>query len=158
MNILVSACLLGVNCKYSGRNNKREEIISLRNEYNLIPVCPEQLGGLTTPRASAEIAGGEGRDVLRGKARIMNSEGKNVTEGFIRGTREVLRLAMLYDCKIAVLKARSPSCGCGSIYDGTFSGRLRDGNGVCAQVLLDEGIKVINEEEIYFLEKIIRLE
>ena len=157
MNILVSACLLGVNCKYSGGNNEVPGVIKLRDDYNLIPVCPEQLGGLQTPRATAEIIGGNGEDIVHGRAKIMNSEGKDVTSPFIRGAREVLKLAKVCDCKIAVLKARSPSCGCGSIYDGTFSGRLKEGNGVCAQLLLENGIRVINEEELYFLEKVAQL-
>lgn len=159
MNILVSACFLGINCKYSGGNNDNLEVAKLLQDYNVIPVCPEQLGGLQTPRPAAEIRNGTGEDIIhgRGSAKIVNAEGKDVTSSFIRGAREVLKLAKLYDCKIAVLKARSPSCGCGSIYDGTFSGKLREGNGVCAQLLLENGVRVINEEELYFLNKIATL-
>lgn len=146
MNILVSACLLGVNCKYSGGNNSCERLAAYLERYNLIPVCPEQLGGLSTPRAAAEIQNGNGKDVLEEKAEIRDCNGENVTGAFTRGAAETLKLAKLYDCKLAILKAKSPSCGYGKIYDGSFSGKQRDGNGVCAELLSDSGIIILNEE------------
>lgn len=115
--------------------------------YNLIPVCPEQLGGLATPREPAEIQNGTARDVLEGKAKVMNKQGVDVTEQYVSGAKETLKIARLYSCTAAILKSRSPSCGCGSIYDGSFTGRLKEGNGVCAQLLLDNGIEVMSEED-----------
>lgn len=138
MNILVSACLLGLNCKYSGGNNISEKIVELRNRYNLIPVCPEQLGGLATPRNPAEIS----------KGLIFDSQGKDVTEYFKKGARETLSVARLFNCPIAILKSQSPSCGIGRVYDGTFEGRLVPGMGMTARILQESGITVICDEDI----------
>lgn len=138
MNILVSACLLGVACRYDGKSKGIEKIIELSNKYNLIPVCPEQLGGLPTPRVPSEKL----------KDKVINSEGIDVTVEYKKGAEETLRLAKIFNCPLAVLKAKSPSCGCGQIYDGSFSKRLIEGNGVTAQLLLENEIKVITEEEI----------
>jgi len=146
MNILVSGCLLGLNCRYNGTGKQSEELIEIMEEYNLIPICPEQLGGLTTPRLPAEKV----------KDRVLLKDGKDVTEEFMRGAKETLQLALLYDCKLAILKERSPSCGYGKIYDGTFSGNVIDGNGVTAQLLTDHGIKVIGESRIGELKDIIK--
>ncbi len=146
MNILVSACLLGVNCKYNGGNNNCEGLLKYLKTHQLIPVCPEQLGGLTTPRGPAEIQQGTGKDVLDGRAEVMNEKGENVTEAFVKGASETLMLARLYDCSIAILKAKSPSCGCGQIYDGSFSHIVKEGSGVCAELLTDAGIIVLNED------------
>lgn len=137
---IVSACLAGMNCKYNGGHNADPRIKKLVEEGKAMPVCPEQMGGLPIPRPPAEIKGGTGRDVLDGKARVVNAEGADVTEAFIKGAREALKLAQLVKADKAILKAKSPSCGCGLIYDGTFSGRLIEGNGVAAQLLLDNGI------------------
>ena len=133
--ILVSACLLGVNCRYDGKNGRRDEVLKLLREYELIPVCPEILGGLATPRTPAERKGD----------RVVTKDGADVTKAYERGAKEVLRLARLFGCQAAVLKERSPSCGAGTIYDGTFTGTLTEGNGVCAQMLLDAGIRVLGE-------------
>jgi len=143
----VSACLLGINTKYSGSSNVTRSLPELMksNEHVLIPVCPEQLGGLTTPREPAEIQEGTAADVLEGKAAVLNKAGQDVTEQFVKGARETLRIAELYCCKAAILKSKSPSCGCGKVYDGSFSGKLIDGNGVTAQLLLDNGIQVMDE-------------
>lgn len=138
MNILVSACLLGVACRYDGKSKGIEKIIELSNKYNLIPVCPEQLGGLPTPRVPSEKL----------KDKVINSEGIDVTVEYKKGAEETLRLAKIFNCPLAVLKAKSPSCGCGQIYDGSFSKRLIEGNGVTAQLLLENEIEVITEEEI----------
>lgn len=142
MNILISACLLGVNCRYDGKSKFIEKVDSLKDKHNLIPVCPEIFGGLPTPREPAEIIGD----------RVLTKKGKDVTENYKRGAEEVLKLAKFFDCKLAILKERSPSCGYGKIYDGTFSGRLKDGNGVTAKLLIENGIKVIGESEIMDLD------
>ena len=135
---LVSACLLGVSCKYDGGNNRNEEVIRLAEKMRLIPVCPEQLGGLTTPRTPAVIIG----------ECVHTKDGKDVTKQFRKGAREALRLAQLFKCECAILKANSPSCGCGSVYDGTFSGRKVSGDGVTAALLKENGIRVCTEKEI----------
>ena len=138
--ILVSACLLGICCRYDGRGNPNEAVLSLlnRDDITLIPVCPEQLGGLSTPRIPSERRG----------ERVVNRAGEDVTSQFIRGAEEALRIAKLYGCQVAVLKERSPSCGCGRIYDGNFSGKLTDGDGVTAELLRREGIKVYGESQV----------
>jgi uncharacterized protein YbbK (DUF523 family) len=154
--ILVSACLCGINCKYNGGNNLDIKILQLLEDGYAIPICPEQLGGQSTPRAPHEIIGGTGAEVLEGKCRIMDLNGteemnSNVTEEFIRGAYETLKIAKACDAKIAILKARSPSCGHGSIYDGTFSGNKISGNGVTAELLERNGIKVYTEEDEFKL-------
>ena len=138
MRILVSACLLGVNCKYSGESNFSEDVLRLSESHELIPVCPEQLGGLPTPREPSEI---------RGDCVIARS-GADVTAQYRRGAAETLRIAQLFGCKCAVLKERSPSCGSGTVYDGTFSHTLTDGDGVTAAFLAENGIKIYGESEI----------
>lgn len=138
MNILVSACLLGINCRYDGTGKLVEEIKDLMTQHNLIPVCPEIYGGLSTPREPAEIVGDK----------IQTKSGVDVTENYQRGAKEILKLAKLYDCKYAILKERSPSCGYGRIYDGTFSGNLIDGNGILADLLVEHGIEVIGETKL----------
>ena len=138
MNVLISACLMGVFCRYDGKTKQNDKLEALMNQYTLIPVCPEILGGLPTPRPAVEIQ----------NARAINKEGKDVTDEFERGAKEVLRLAKLYHCDLVILKERSPSCGNQKIYDGTFSGTLVDGNGFTAQLLLDHGIRVIGESQI----------
>lgn len=146
--IIVSACLCGINCKYDGGNNLDERVLKLLKEGKAIPVCPEQLGGQQTPRAPHEIVNGNGLDVLMGKARIMGPEDDDVTSEFIKGAYETLKIAEAVGADIAILKARSPSCGVLKIYDGTFSGTKRCGNGVTAQLLLSSGIKVFTEENL----------
>ncbi len=146
MKLIVSACLLGIDCKYNGSNNISEALMNDIKGSTIIPVCPEQLGGLTTPRLPAEIIDGDGADVLNGKARVLKKNGDDATEEFIKGANETLKLAKLFGCEAAILKSRSPSCGCGKIYDGSFSGKQRDGNGVCAQLLSDNKILVYNED------------
>lgn len=137
-NILVSACLLGVACRYDGKRKPNEAVIALKEKYNLIPVCPEIMGGLPTPRLPSEI---------RGETVIMEN-GEDVTDKYSRGAEETLRLARLFGCGKAVLKEKSPSCGSGRIYDGTFSKTLTEGNGVTAGILLANGIRVAGETEI----------
>lgn len=137
-NILVSACLLGVACRYDGKRKPNEAVIALKEKYNLIPVCPEIMGGLPTPRLPSEI---------RGETVIMEN-GEDVTDKYSRGAEETLRLARLFGCGKAVLKEKSPSCGSGRIYNGTFSKTLTEGNGVTAGMLLANGIRVAGETEI----------
>ena len=135
MNILVSACLLGTPCRYNGKGVLDPQVEALMREHHLVPVCPEILGGLATPRTPAERVGD----------RVRTEDGTDVTAAYERGAREALRLARLFGCQAAVLKEKSPSCGAGQIYDGTFTSKLIPGNGVCAQMLLDAGIKVYGE-------------
>ena len=139
--ILVSACLLGVNCRYSGDGKRIDGIEQLMERAELIPVCPEILGGLPTPRPPAERMG----------ARVMNCEGADVTAAFVRGAEETLRLVELFGARFALLKERSPSCGMGKIYDGSFQGRIVDGSGVTAQLLAAHGISVYGESRIHEL-------
>ena len=136
MNILISSCLLGLDCRYSGGGCADERAIRLADRFGLIPVCPEQMGGLPTPRPPVELRNG----------RAVNRPGKDVTEAFQKGAGEALKLAELFHCRYAVLKSRSPSCGCGVIYDGTFSGALTQGDGITAGLLRRSGIRVLNEE------------
>ena len=135
MKLLVSACLLGVGCRYDGKHNQLPQYKRLLKEHTCIPVCPEQLGGLPTPRCPAERLGGK----------IVTEDGRDVTEQFLRGTAEALRLCDLYHCKAALLKERSPSCGSGQIYDGSFTGTLTAGWGTAAALLRDNGIRVVGE-------------
>ncbi|NLX69773.1 MAG: DUF523 domain-containing protein [Clostridiales bacterium] len=146
--ILVSACLAGINCKYNGGNNVVPEIVELVKQGKAIPVCPEQLGGLPTPRTPAEIKGGTAQDVLNGRAAVIMRNGKDVTSNFVKGAVETLRFCRDVGIKQAILKSRSPSCGKGYVYDGSFSGRLTEGNGVTAHMLMENGIYVITENEI----------
>ncbi len=136
--IIVSACLADVHCRYDGESKPSETVIRLVAEGKAIPVCPEQLGGLTTPRLPAEI--------MEGK--IMRKDGVDVTAEFMRGAQEALKIARLVGAKNAILKARSPSCGYGKVYDGSFTGRLVNGNGVFTKMCLGAGMAVSTEEEI----------
>jgi uncharacterized protein YbbK (DUF523 family) len=135
---LCSACLLGINCCYDGKNKRNKKVIELAKEKILIPVCPEQLGGFSTPREPAEQRGNK----------VFTKSGKEVTENFKKGAREVLKLAKLLGVKEAILKQRSPSCGCGQIYDGSFSGKIIKGDGVTTALLKKNGIKVISDEDL----------
>jgi uncharacterized protein YbbK (DUF523 family) len=147
--ILVSGCLCGINCKYDGGNNLNDKVLELLKEGKAIPVCPEQLGGQETPRMPHEIVHGDGAMVLEGTARVKGTdENDDVTEEFIKGAVETLKIAKAVNAKVAILKARSPSCGKGTIYDGTFSGRKKHGNGVTAELLLKNNIRVYTEEEL----------
>ncbi len=146
MNI-VSGCLAGCNCRYDQRSCFQEEIERLLKEGKVIPVCPEQLGGLPTPRNPAEIIGGDGFDVLDGKARVVVNRGKDVTEQFVTGAYQALRLAQTVGARWAVLKENSPSCGSSYIYDGTFSGSKKSGVGVTAALFMRNGIKVVSEQD-----------
>lgn len=138
MTVLVSACLLGVSCRYDGRSKGHPLAAELLKKHTVIPVCPEMLGGLPTPRPPAERQG-DG---------VFTECGADVTENYRRGAEEVLRLARLYGCTVAILKERSPACGSGQIYDGSFSHTLTDGFGVAAELLERSGVRVMGESEI----------
>lgn len=136
--ILVSACLLGVNCKYDGGNNLNEKVLKYLEDKEVIPVCPEIMGGLSTPRPPSEITGNE----------VMNNQNQNVTKEYTKGAEETLKLAKLFNVKKALLKAKSPSCGNGRIYDGTFSRTLTSGDGITVRLLKENGIEVISEIDL----------
>lgn len=148
MKILISGCLLGINCKYDGKNNLADKALKLFREGIAIPICPEQLGGQSTPREPHEIINSTGAEVLDGRGFVKGSEGDDSTEEFIRGAYETLKIAKECGAKVAILKARSPSCGLGIVYDGSFSGSKKDGNGVTAELLIRNGIEVYTEENI----------
>jgi uncharacterized protein YbbK (DUF523 family) len=135
---LCSACLLGINCRYDGKIIPNKEVIKLAKREILIPVCPEQLGGLSTPREPSEQNGG----------RVITISGVDVTRNFLKGAEQVLILAQIYGIKEAILKQKSPSCGCGRIYDGTFSNRLIQGDGVTTILLKKNKIKVMTEQNL----------
>ncbi len=136
MNLLVSSCLLGLKCRYSGGTCLSESVKRLAGYFGLIPVCPEQMGGLPTPRFPVELRDG----------RAVSRSGEDVTELFQKGAQEALKLAELFHCRYAILKSKSPSCGFGSIYDGTFSGAMTHGEGVSAGIFRHAGIVLFNEE------------
>jgi uncharacterized protein YbbK (DUF523 family) len=135
---IVSACLAGVNCKYDGKSRAHKEIMRLVERGKAIPVCPEQLGGLPTPRPQTEQKDG----------RILTKTGEDMTVQFERGAREALKIAKLANCDEAVLKSHSPTCGAGKVYDGTFTGNLIEGDGVFAKLLKENGIRVRTEEDL----------
>ena len=146
--LLISACLLGVACNHEGRGSPRAVVDELAKRYRLVPVCPEVLGGLPTPRAAAELQGGDGADVVVGTAaRVVNIEGVDVTAAYRRGAEAAVAVALGVGAKRAVLKARSPSCGSSAVYDGTFSRRLVPGRGVTAAALAAAGLEVGSEED-----------
>ncbi|MGL4730243.1 MAG: DUF523 domain-containing protein [Clostridium sp.] len=153
--IIVSACLCGVNCKYNGGNNLDERVLKLLQQGKAIPVCPEQLGGQETPRVAHEIINGTGAMVLDGKARILSPDGNDdATDEFLKGANETLNIAKNIGAQYAILKARSPSCGFGKIYNGTFTGEKVEGSGVTAELLHRNGIEIYTEENLHeFLEK-----
>lgn len=136
--VLISACLLGAACRYDGKSKPIDGLERLLERYQLIPVCPEQLGGLPTPRVPAE----------RISDQVVAKDGRDVTGAYMRGAEEALRLAQLFGCKKAILKERSPSCGSGTIYDGTFSGRLTSGDGVTVALLKENGLRVYGESQV----------
>lgn len=138
MKILVSACLLGKACRYDGRSVPCEQVIKLGEKYELIPFCPEEAGGLKTPRNAAERRGD----------RVVTEEGIDVTKEYVLGAKLACKEAKRQGCTVAILKEKSPSCGMGKIYDGTFLKRLTDGNGVTAELLKKAGIQVLGESQI----------
>ena len=138
--VLLSACLLGLDCKYNGGANTLSDrvIDALMARYDLVPVCPESYGGLAAPRLPSERVGEQ----------VLAKDGGDVTAQYQKGARAALRLARVFDCKMAILKERSPSCGHGVIYDGTFTGTLVPGDGVAAELLKANGVAVYGEGDI----------
>ena len=145
---LVSACLLGIPCAYDGGARLQAGLTALAARGRVVPVCPEVAGGLPVPRPPAEIVGGDGDDVLDGRARVVTVEGEDVTEAYLRGAECALGTARRYGIVTAILKQRSPACGVSCIYDGTYSGRLIPGQGVTAALLRRHGVAVWPEEKI----------
>ena len=142
MRLLVSACLMGLCTRFDGSATEDPGVLGLARRHELCPVCPEQLGGLPTPRPPCEIAGGQ----------VVTQKGEDVTQAFLKGAHEALKVYHLCGCEAAVLKRNSPSCGKGTIYNGTFSGRLTAGDGVFAALLQVGGIPVYAEDEIQSIE------
>ncbi len=138
MKILVSACLLGENCKYNAGNNENKKILELAKEHTLIPICPECFAGLPIPRAPSEIKNGK----------VYSKDGIDLTEAFCDGAEKALYIAEESGCQLAILKERSPSCGFGEIYDGSFTGKTVKGNGIAAQLLYEHGITILGESSV----------
>ena len=137
-NILVSACLLGQSCRYDGKSKPCERVIALKDTYNLIPICPEVMGGLPTPRTPSEICG----------ELVLMKDGRNVTENYNRGAQKALEIARENACTVAILKEKSPSCGSGLIHNGLFDGGLIEGDGITAKLLKSQGVLVLGESKI----------
>lgn len=144
---LISACLVGENVRYDGQNCLQQKLRQLVIEQRAVIICPEVSGGLSTPRLAAEIVGGNGEDVLYGKAKVLDSAGNDVSNAFIQGAYKALQLAQKHQITHVILKANSPSCGSELIYDGSFSGNKIQGNGVTSALLKQHGFKVITEDQ-----------
>ncbi len=138
---IVSACLVGVNCRFDGKNKISEDLIDALKRRELIPLCPEQLGGLPTPRSPSRIVEGNGYDVLDGRTRVVNQRGEDVTENFIRGATEALKIAEILDVEEAILESKSPSCGCACMH-GPLD-KLVESDGVLTALLKRNGIRAI---------------
>lgn len=141
--ILVSACLAGVNCRYDGGNSENEYVISLVKAGRALPVCPEVLGGLPTPRVSCEIVLDPG-----GNNKVMSRDGRDFTAEFTAGAEKTLQIARIIGSRQAILQSRSPSCGYGYVYDGKFRGKFKTGNGLTAELLAQSGIRVMSADEL----------
>jgi uncharacterized protein YbbK (DUF523 family) len=144
---LVSACLAGIRCTYKGGHKLERKILRLVEESKALPVCPELLGGSGIPRPNCEIKDGDGEDVLDGRAKVITRSGRDISKILIKGAKRTLGIAKKYGIKKAVLKSKSPSCGCARIYDGTFSRRLKKGDGVTAALLRRNRISVFTEKD-----------
>ena len=158
--ILVSMCLIGLNCNYKGESKPNEKVIQLLKAGKVIPICPEQLGGLPTPRSGARIVGGNGEDVLEGKAKLITDNGEDVTEQYLKGAYETLRLCKMLNVKAVILKQGSPSCGNRKTQGGVHERRTVEGMGVTAALLKRNGIKVYSEEDLdnpFIFEEISRM-
>ncbi|MCU1807623.1 DUF523 domain-containing protein [Cytobacillus firmus] len=145
--ILVSSCLAGLKVRYNGTHSLNNGIAKLVEENKAITICPELLGGFSTPREPAEIIGGNGEDVLNGKAKVIEKSGKDVTELYIKGAYATLNKAKEINATVIVLKEHSPSCGSSMIYNGQFIGKKLEGMGVTSALLKRNGLKVISEEQ-----------
>ncbi len=138
MNILVSACLLGIACRYDGKSKPNQDVVNLAKTYNLIPFCPECYGGLPTPRLPAEQVGNK----------VLRIDGADVTKEYQKGADEAVKIAKMLKCEYAILKSKSPSCGIGLIHNGSFDGGYIEKDGITAIALKKANIKVITENEI----------
>lgn len=136
--IIVSACLMGLCTRYDGKANSNDEILDLAKSFDLIPVCPEIYGGLATPRLPSEIRG----------SKVVNAQGDDVTDNFNKGAQDTLKICQILGATRAILKSKSPSCGSGLVYDGTFTGHLVPGDGITARLLKAHGIKVYGEDDL----------
>ncbi|MED1466849.1 DUF523 domain-containing protein [Bacillus salipaludis] len=145
--ILVSSCLAGLDVRYNGTNCLNDKISKLVEENKAITICPELLGGFSTPREPAEIIGGNGEDVLDGNAKVVDKSGKDVTQLYIKGAYSTLEQAIELNATLVVLKENSPSCGSSTIYNGEFTGKKIMGMGVTSALLKRNGLKVISEEQ-----------
>ncbi|MBC8214653.1 MAG: DUF523 domain-containing protein [Candidatus Marinimicrobia bacterium] len=150
--MLISACLLGENCRYYGNNCGKQNLINANVEW--IPICPEIEGKLETPRPPSELQG-TAEDILLGKSNIVNSKREDVTKHYIDGAKICLEISQQENIYLAILKSRSPSCGLGKVYDGSFSNNLKDGDGVFAYLCKQNGIKVISSDDKMQIQKII---
>lgn len=146
--VLVSACLAGCRCRFDGSGARHPVVEDLVASGRAVLVCPEEDGGLPTPRPPAEIAGGSGDDVLDGRAQVVTRQGNDVTDAYLRGAEAAVAAARATGASAAVLKARSPSCGKGAIYDGSFARTLRAGDGVTAAALRRAGVDVVADDEL----------
>lgn len=146
--VLLSACLAGVECTYKAEGKPRAWAIDLVAQGRGVLVCPEVAGGLPIPRPEAEMQGGDGQDVLDGRAAVRDAHGTDVTAAYLSGASTAVAAAQRSGATVAVLKARSPSCGCGAVYDGSFANRLREGDGVAAAALKRAGLTVASDEEV----------
>jgi len=144
---IISGCLCGINCKYNGLNNLDNNCLDLLKSGQAILVCPEQLGGLSTPRVPAEISSKDKENIKSEKFRVITKDNKDVTQEFIKGAYETLKIAKEIGVEKAILKDGSPSCGTNFIYDGTFSGKKIKGMGVTARLLIENGIDVISDKD-----------
>lgn len=144
---LISACLCGVNCKYNGANNYNEKCNELFISGKAVLICPEQLGGLTTPRISSELQA-NAKDVIEGNGKVITNEGLDVTREFIKGAKEVVEIAKKLHISAAILKEGSPSCGVNFVYDGSFNGNKVKGKGITTEMLNEIGIKTLSEKDL----------
>lgn len=141
---LVSACLLGHPVRYDGQSRPCQAVIDLAERFELIPVCPESFGGLPIPRTASEI------DASSPELRVMSADGQDRTAAFMAGSQRCVEMAKAHACTLAILKAKSPSCGHGRIYDGSFTGTLVPGDGTAARLLMEAGVRVISENDVEY--------
>ena len=153
IKVLVSSCLLGVHCAYDGSGRRFLDVCSLKEQFTLFGVCPETLSGFGSPRDKYEVKGGDGENVLSGDAEVVSAKGILATKEFIKGAEKVLKLVLTEKIRYAVLKAGSPSCGHGNIYNGNFDGTQISGSGVTAALLVRHGVRVFTEEQVHLLLK-----
>jgi uncharacterized protein YbbK (DUF523 family) len=144
--IMVSACLLGLPTRYDGKSKPFDHVIRLAEKYTLVPFCPEQLGGLPTPRPRSEINGN----------RVINEMGEDVTKNFLRGAKISVKIAEIVKPLVIILKSKSPSCGLRKVHDGSFTGRLVEGIGIAAEALKDAGYRLLTEEDLKDIEELYR--